>query len=103
MPTIVSTATKFSSISPRTVRDRMTTRDRSKRFKCSSGLLPDPSQITRNTGSTTQRITVTAKAFEDQPPHFRYQLKANTTATTQAVNTVTANQSMGRLTGLGGR
>ncbi len=51
----------------------------------------------------TQRMTVTAKAFDVQPPHLRYQLKANTTATTQAVKSVTASQSMGRCMGRGGR
>ncbi len=82
---------------------RMKTRVRSSRFRCSSGLKPDPSQTTRTTGRATQRITVTAKAFDVQPPHLRYQLKANTTATTQATKSVTASQSMGRCMGRGGR
>ena len=48
-------------------------------------------------------MTVTAKAFDVQPPHLRYQLKANTIATTQAMKSVTASQSMGRCMGRGGR
>src|SRR4029077_6061455 len=82
---------------------RMNTRVRSKRFRCSSGLNPDPSQAARTMGSATQRMTVTAKAFDVHPPHLRYQLKANVTATTQAVKSVTATQSIGRRTGRGGR
>src|SRR6266446_3144518 len=82
---------------------RMKTRVRSSRFKCSSGLNPDASQTARTTGRVTQRITVRAKAFEVQPPHLRYQLKANTIATTQETKRVTANQSMGRCMGRGGR
>src|SRR5258708_39724713 len=82
---------------------RTNTRVRSKRFKCSSGLKPDPSQAARTMGSATQTMIVAAKAFDVHPPHLRYQLKANVTATTQVVKSVTASQSIGRLTGRGGR
>ena len=74
---------------------RTKTRVRISRFRCSSGLKPDPSQTTRTTGRVTQRMTVAAKAFDVQPPHLRYQLKANTIATTQATKSVTASQSIG--------
>src|SRR6202041_1613693 len=90
-------------VSPRIVMDRTKMRVRISSLRCSSGLKFDPSQNTRNTGSTTQRTTVATKAFDVQPPHFRYQLKANTIATTQAVKTVTASQSIGRGIGRGGR
>ena len=68
-----------------------------------SGLKPDTNHAPRKMGSTTQRVAVAANAFDDQPPHLRYQLKANVTATTQTVKTVTASQSTGRLMGFGGR
>jgi hypothetical protein len=43
---------------------RTNVRARSSRFRCSSGLKSEPSQIIRTTGRVTHRITVTAKAFD---------------------------------------
>src|SRR5208337_4812019 len=51
----------------------------------------------------TQSTTVATNSFDDQPPHLRYQAKANVIATIQATKAVRASQSIGRCTGCGGR
>src|SRR6516164_6572681 len=78
-------------------------RMRNIRRKCSPTEKPAPTQVTRATGDSMAKTAVAAKALDVQPPHLRYQPKRKVRLTIQAVNSVTAIQSIRRGKGLGGR
>src|SRR5262245_46308713 len=100
---MASTAEKFSRSSARTHIDRTYVRTRTIRRRRSSGERPEPIQATRTMGSATHRDAVAANALEVQPPHFRYQPKANSMQETQAEKSVSASQSMRKGRGVAGR
>src|SRR6516164_9229978 len=78
-------------------------RTRNIRRKCSLTASPAPTHATRTTGNTSASTAVAAKALDVQPPHLRYQPNRKARLTIQAVNSVTAIQSIRRGKGLGGR
>src|SRR5262245_20859733 len=78
-------------------------RTRNIRRRCSLTARPEPTQAVRATGNSTASTAVAAKALDVQPPHLRYQPNRKDRLTIQAVNRVTAIQSIRRGKGLGGR
>src|SRR5262245_2549466 len=78
-------------------------RTRNIRRKCSLAVRPEPTQAARATGNSRATRAVAAKAFDDQPPHLRYQPKAKVRLTAQAASKVTLIQSIRRGSGRAGR